>query len=269
MRRFSATLLVALALAACKKQEPAPMAAAPTSAPATPSASTEVKGQVLERLDAPPYSYLRIKTDKGETWAAVTKTDAGPGTAVTVVGAMPMRDFESKTLKRKFDLVYFGSLANGQEGSPNGGMPPGMGVGMPPGAGMPPPGTGMPNDMAAQHAAASAAVVDVGDVKVPKATGPSGRTIAEIYAERTALKEKEVAVRGKVVKFNEGILGRNWVHLRDGTGTANKDNDLTVTTKDKVSVGDVVLVKGTVRVDKDYGTGRPYPVIIEEAKVSK
>jgi aspartyl/asparaginyl-tRNA synthetase len=106
-------------------------------------------------------------------------------------------------------------------------------------------------------------------VKVDKAAGADGRTIAEVYAQRGTLKEKGVTVRGKVVKFNEGIMGRNWVHLRDGSGTANKDNDLTVTTDAKVAVGDVVVVKGTVRVDKDFGTGHPYAVIVEDAKVAK
>jgi hypothetical protein len=236
-------------------------------------AMTDVKGKVLERVDAPPYSYLRVQAAQGETWAAVPKTDVAVGTEVTVSGAIPMKDFESKTLNRKFDIVYFGSLGGGPA-APHGTMggapgqpPPGMAGQMPP-PGMGGAPGGMP-DLAAQHAAASAATPDVGDVKVDKATGADARTIAEVHAQRASLKEKSVAVRGKVVKFNEGIMGRNWLHLRDGTGTPNKDNDLTVTTGDKVQVGDVVVVKGTVRVDKDFGTGHPYPVIVEDAKVSK
>jgi len=65
-------------------------------------------------------------------------------------------------------------------------------------------------------------------------------------------------------------MGRNWIHLRDGTGSAEKsDNDLTVTTDDQAAVGDVVSVKGTVRLDKDFGAGYAYPVLVEDAKVSK
>ncbi|MFT3917566.1 MAG: nucleotide-binding protein [Anaeromyxobacteraceae bacterium] len=274
MRRLSTVVLAALALAACKKQEPVTTAAAPTAAmPAPPAGMTEVKGKVLEKLDAPPYSYLKIAATQGETWTAVPKTDAAVGAEVTVAGAIPMKDFESKTLNRKFELVYFGSLGgspavpHAQGGPPpTGGMPGGMGGGMPPpGMGGAPTG-GMP-DMAAQHAAA-ANVPDVGDVKVDKATGADARTIAEVHAQRTALKDKAVSVRGKVVKFNEGIMGRNWLHLRDGTGAANT-NDLTVTTNEKVNVGDVVVVKGKVQVDKDFGTGHPYPVIVEDAKLGK
>jgi len=135
---------------------------------------------------------------------------------------------------------------------------------------MPPGGQGMePGAMAAQHAAAAAGPEDVGDVKVPRAAGADAHTVAEVWAQRVQLKEKSVAIRGKVVKFNENIMGKNWVHLRDGSGTAGKDNDITVTTGDKVAVGDVVTAKGTVRVDKDFGAGYAYPVIVEDAKLSK
>jgi hypothetical protein len=106
-------------------------------------------------------------------------------------------------------------------------------------------------------------------VKVPKASGADARTIAEVFAQRTALKEKPVTIRGKVVKYNEQIMGRNWIHIRDGSGTAGKDNDLTVTTADKATVGDVVVVKGKVQVDKDFGAGYSYPVIVEDAKLAK
>lgn len=269
MRRLSTVLLAALALAACKKQEPVTTAAAPVAAmPAAPAGMTEVKGKVLEKLDAPPYSYLKIAAAQGETWTAVPKTDAAVGAEVTVAGAIPMKDFESKTLNRKFDVVYFGSLGGSPAVPHAAGGPPPMGGAMPPpGMGGAPTG-GMP-DMAAQHAAAQQNIPDVGDVKVEKASGADARTIAEVHAQRAALKDKGVAVRGKVVKFNEGIMGRNWIHLRDGTGSAGKDNDLTVTTNDKANVGDVVVVKGKVQVDKDFGTGHPYPVIVEDAKVGK
>ena len=273
MRRLSVVLLVALTVAGCKKPESAAPVAGAEGAPAQ-AAGAAITGKILERLDAPPYSYLKLQTAQGETWAAVPKTEAATGAEVTIVGAMPMSGFESKTLKRKFDVVYFGTLG-GAEGAaaamppPGGGMGGGMGGGA--GGGM---GGGAgemqgPAGMAAQHAAAAAGPADVGDVKVPKASGADARTVAQIWAEKNALKEKSVTLRGKVVKFNEGIMNRNWLHLRDGTGAAGKDNDITVTTSDKAAVGDVVVVKGTVRLDKDFGAGYAYPVIVEDAKVSK
>ncbi len=260
MRRLSLVLVAALALAGCKKKEPAPppSAAAEAAAPAA-AAGASIKGKVIERLDAPPYSYLKLQTAEGEAWAAVPKAEIANGQEVTVAGAMPMTAFESKTLKRKFDTVYFGTLA-GSEGAaaPAAAPAPAMGA-----EGMGPAG------MAAQHAAAAAGPSEAVDVKVPKAPGADARTVAEVYAQRAALKEKPVTLRGKVVKFNEGIMGRNWLHVRDGSGTAGKDNDLTITTADRASVGDVVIVKGTVRVDKDFGSGYAYPVIVEDAKLSK
>jgi hypothetical protein len=273
MRRLYAVLAVALAVAGCKKKEPASApSAVPEAGPAAQGApSASIKGKVLERLDAPPYSYLRLETAQGEAWAAVPKTEVAKGQEVTVAGAMPMTAFESKSLKRKFDMIYFGTLggadAPAQGQPPPAAMPPpggmgGEGLGGSMAGNMPPP------NMAAQHAAAAAGPADVADVKVAKASGSDARTVAEIHAQRMALKDKAVTVRGKVVKFNEGIMGRNWVHLRDGTGASGKDNDLTVTTGDKASVGDVVVVKGKVQIDKDFGSGYAYPVIVEEAKVS-
>ncbi|HEY6101344.1 MAG TPA: nucleotide-binding protein, partial [Anaeromyxobacter sp.] len=220
MRRLSVVLVVALAAAGCKKKEPAQPQTGAGEGAAAPAAAAaaSIKGKVLERLDAPPYSYLKLETAQGETWAAVPKTEIAKGQEVTVSGAMPMTGFESKTLKRKFETVYFGTLAGSDAGAQAQAPAPAMG-GEPTGQGM-----------AAQHAAAAAGPSEVGDVKVPKASGSDARTVAEIYAQRTTLKEKPVTVRGKVVKFNEGIMGRNWVHLRDGTGAAGKDNDITITT---------------------------------------
>jgi hypothetical protein len=259
MRRLSVVLLVTLAVAGCKKKEAAPPQPAGAQGGPNAAPSAVVKGKIVERLDAEPYSYLKLQTDSGEAWAAVPKTDKGPGVEVTVSGAMPMSQFESKTLKRKFDLVYFGTLGGEGGAAPMAAAAPGA-----PGEGGAPPA-----NMAAQHAAAAAGPADVGNVKVPKASGADARTVSEVYAQRSALKEKGVTIRGKVVKYNEGIMGRNWLHIRDGSGTAGKDNDLTVTTSDKAAVGDVVVVKGKVQVDKDFGAGYSYPVIVEDAKLGK
>lgn len=260
MRRLSAVLLVAVAVAGCKKSEPpaaAPPAApvaAPEAAPAAPQGTT-IKGKVLERLDAPPYSYLKIAVGKEEMWAAVPKTDLSKGKDVAVVNAMPMNGFESKTLNRKFDVVFFGTL---EGAAPVADQKPAV-----------PSMDPSPGNMAAQHANVGKGPVDVGNVKVDKASGADARTVAEIYAQKGQLKDKPVTIRGKVVKYNAGIMGKNWLHLRDGSGQADKDNDLTVTSQDVAKVGDVVVVKGSVRVDKDFGAGYAYPVIVEDAKITK
>jgi hypothetical protein len=124
--------------------------------------------------------------------------------------------------------------------------------------------------METQHAMAGAGPADVGKIKVEKAEGPDGRNVAELFARKAELRGKEVAVRGKVVKVLHGIMGRTWIHLRDGSGTReNRDEDLTITTADDAAVGDVVLVRGRLSVDVDLGAGYVYPVLIEGAKISK
>lgn len=124
--------------------------------------------------------------------------------------------------------------------------------------------------METQHAMAAAGPADVGKIKVEKAEGPDGKNVAELFARKAELRGKEVTVRGKVVKVLRGIMGRTWVHLRDGSGTReNKDDDLTITTADDAAVGDVVLVRGWLSVNVDLGAGYVYPVLIEGAKISK
>ena len=123
--------------------------------------------------------------------------------------------------------------------------------------------------MGAMHAGV-AKTVDVGDVKVAKASGPDARTVAEIVTRKADLKDKTVVVRGKVVKFTGGVLGKNWIHLRDGSGSAaDGTNDVLVTTTDEAKIDDVVLVKGVVHLDRDFGSGYSYQVLIEEASVKK
>lgn len=230
----------------------APAASTPAMVPV---ATSQLRGKLLESMNAAGYTYLRIKTDTGEQWAAVRETKVKKGDVVTVNAQMTMNGFESKTLKRKFDSIVFGTLAG-----PNDGPPPSMASAAPAQPAANPMGT------AVQHMTAGAA--NVGDVKVDKA--PNGKSVADTYAAKDELKDKPVVIRGKVVKFLSGIMGKNWLHLRDGSGSGDKgDNDITVTTNDVVAVGDVVTVSGTVRVDKDFGAGYRYPVIVEEAKVTK
>lgn len=92
------------------------------------------------------------------------------------------------------------------------------------------------------------------------------QTIAEIYAGQEGLAGSVVKVRGKVVKFNAQIMGRNWAHVRDGSGSSGSD-DLTVTTMDTAKVGDTVLVSGKITLNKDFGSGYRYALILEDGQV--
>ena len=209
---------------------------------APPSAA--VKGTVLEVKDVESYTYLRLKTRDGETWAAVSRAPVKTGAEVTLENVMVMHDFESKTLHKTFPKILFGALAS------VGGAAPRANMALP--AGHPP--------MTAAKTGA--------DAPVTKAVGANARTVAEIVKQSAALKDKPVLVRGKVVKYNAGIMGKNWVHLRDGSGSeADGSNDILVTTTQSAKVSDVVNVQGVVRTNKDFGAGYVYAVLIEEAKL--
>jgi hypothetical protein len=242
---------------------PAPSTAPVALATASPEdravtaaeAPAVLAGRVLETMDAGGYTYLRLETASGPEWAAVQQASVAKGSRVRVAPSVAMEGFESRTLGRRFDRIVFGTL----EG-------PSAAAGAAP-AKVPP---AMEAALAAQHASAASGPADVGPIRVSKAPAPDGRTVAEVFAERAALDAKPVAVRGKVVKFLPGIMGRNWLHLRDGSGSPEKkDHDLTVTTSETAAVGDVVLVRGTVRKDLDFGSGYAYAVLVEEAKLSR
>ncbi|HLF86267.1 MAG TPA: hypothetical protein VI584_04225 [Nitrospiria bacterium] len=96
-----------------------------------------------------------------------------------------------------------------------------------------------------------------------------GYTVEEVYTKKDELKGKRVTVRGEVVKFNNNIMGKNWIHIQDGSGK-DGTNDLTVTTAPDqgVNVGDKVLVTGTVTTNKDVGAGHKYLVILEEGTIT-
>jgi hypothetical protein len=168
---------------------------------------------------------------------------------------MAMDGFESKTLKRKFERIVFGTLQGAAVHSANPSI-----------AGPAPPH----GQMGAVHAKAAIPAEELGPIAVRRATGPNAVTVAEAYAKKAALKGKPVVVHAKVVKVLPNIMGKNWVHVRDGSGVAEKkDNDLTVTTDDVVPVGAVVVVRGTLHTDKSLGGGYDVPVIVEDAKVKQ
>lgn len=219
--------------------------------PLASAQSGNVNGEVLEIQNVEGYSYLRLKTAEGETWAAVPTADVKKGAKVTLTNVMVMQNFESKALKRKFDKVLFASIDGAKGGAPA----PSQGN---PHAAMPAPGAAAP--------AAKPIVVD----KVAKATAADAKTVAEIATGAKALKDKPVTVRGRVVKVNTGILGKNWLHLQDGTGTAsNGSNDVIVTTTAMAAVGDVVTASGTVRTNVTVGQGYAFDVMVEDAKIQK
>jgi hypothetical protein len=218
------------------------------AAPPVLAQAAPITGTVLEVKDVPSYTYLRLRTKEGEVWAAVTTAPVKVGAEVTIVDPQPMAAFQSKALNRTFDQIYFGTVTSRDAKT----------------AAAPAP------DVGAMHAAAGKGAPTVPTVKVEKAKGPNAQTVAGIVTGAASLKDKPVTVRGQVVKFNPDVMGKNWLHLRDGTGSASDgSNDVLVVSSGTAKVGDVVLVSGTVRTDRDFGSGYRYKVLVEDAKVTQ
>jgi hypothetical protein len=217
-------------------------------------------GEIVETMDSGGYTYVLLDTGSEKIWAASPVTAVKVGQKASVPKGMMMTNFASKTLDRTFDEIYF------VEGIyPVGGMP----AGDHPKAEHPTsehPGSEHPQ---AEHPGSTMGgghtntkVEDAAVEGVAKVAG--GHTVAEIFAQSSALSGQTVKVRGKVVKFSANIMGTNWVHIQDGT-----KGDLTVTTDAVVATGDLVVVEGPLTVNKDFGAGYKYDAIIEKATVTK
>lgn len=279
MRTILVAVLAAVAMGCTKDEKAAAKPVVPTApvvAPAAPTAAAPtgqaapaaegLKGTVAERLEAPNYTYLRLTTAQGEAWAAVPTTTVAVGAEVVISNPMPMENFASKTLNRTFPLVYFGASADAPGAAPAAAAPHGDLGGQP----AQPQLGGAMGGMMGGGVMAPKPAADLANVKTAKATGPDARTVAEIYAQKAALKDKPVTVRAKVVKVTTGVLGKNWLHLRDGSGgDATQDNDITVTSVDVAAINDEVTVKGVVHLDKELSPQYQFPVIIEDATISK
>ena len=220
---------------------------APSTAPATGSSANRFAGKVAETMNAASYTYVLVDTGEKKVWVAAPQFQVKVGDSVFVPNGMAMPNHHSKTLNRDFDVVYFTAGVQVNGGKSVAGM---SAQELPPNH---PPITG----------AAAKPNLDLSGIK--KASG--GKTVEEIINGRTQLRGKLVKVRGKVVKYNAMILGKNWLHIRDGSGKQGSD-DLMVTSAMAVKVGDTVLVSGKVSTDRDFGAGYKYAVMIEDAEVA-
>jgi len=235
---------LSLTFSGCKSETPEPAQPAAPAQPAQPAAPT-VQGQggtVVETMNSGGYTYILVDTGSEKVWAAAPEFAVKVGDDVVVPNGMVMQNHTSKTLDRTFETILFVDAV--QVGGAVASLPEGAAV---------------PED----HTKPTVTVEDVDLSGVAKAK----QTVAEIFAQKDALAGKEVAVRGKVVKFSQQIMQTNWIHLQDGTG-AEGTNDLVVTTDAVVAKGDTILVKGVVTANKDFGFGYKYDVIIEGAQVT-
>ena len=210
--------------------------------------SSSWSGKVVETMNAGGYTYVSLEKDGKKTWIAIPVTEIKVGQEVTYQPGAEMRNFTSKTLNRTFESIIFSPGLASQPGS--------VVVSKPSGS---------------QHGDNKAvAKKSTEKISVGKASGPDAYTVGEVHENIATLNEKTAVVKGKVVKVSQGIMGKNWIHLKDGTGDdASQTNKLIATSQDLPAVGDIVTMKGTIYKDKDFGAGYKYAVIMENASIQR
>jgi hypothetical protein len=228
--RFNINVLLTfgiLAILACSnKEEQKPVA----TKQMTKSAHEVV---VQEVINVTEYTYIRVKEGEKEYWMAAPRGDIKEGAVLTYESAMEMQNFESKELKKKFDTIFFVDDLSAKLGAGTMNKP-------------------------------QKPVINKEDLKIEKAE--DGITIAELFSNPDSYSGKIVKIKGKIVKLNTGIMGKNWVHVQDGTKSGN-DFDLTITTNDSVNKDEVVIFTGKIVLNKDFGYGYSYKVLMEDAKL--
>jgi hypothetical protein len=253
-RMISLLILAPTALlsGACSESE-TPAVEAPmvvlASVEAVPAAGQFIAGEIVETMDAAGYTYVLVDTGDQKVWAAGPQTAVKVGDNVALANGMAMTDFHSQTLDRTFEVVYFVGSINGGDG-----------------AAAAPQGSAIRQEIPAHgtspEKAAPQSTIDLSNIQ--KVSG--GKTIAELFADAEELADQEVSVRGRVVKFNAGIMGRNWIHIQDGSGSEGS-NDLTVTTEDTAQLGDLVVIRGRLKTNQDFGHGYSYDLLLEQSEV--
>jgi hypothetical protein len=228
----------------------------------------EISGKVVEKQDAPPYTYVRLKDRSGnETWAAVPKTQLEIGEEVTLKGGLVMTNFSSKTMDRTFESIVFASgLVRGSNNKSA--RSPGNATGNFSEADQ---SKVIPQGMTSPSSGGSSrAIVPFSGIKVEKSTAQNGYTVAELFAKAVNLNGQKVTVKGRVVKISPNIMGKNWIHIQDGTGDpATNTHDLVVTSSAIVKKGTIISLEGVLAAEKDFGFGYKYDVLIEDAVVVK
>jgi hypothetical protein len=241
-----------------------------------------LSGKVLETMNSGGYTYLQLDTEKGPVWVAIPQSQVEKGQKVACQPGAVMTNFPSKTLNRTFEAIVFSpglvdgaaatkpqSVAAAQNSDANVSFEKALQAeavqnkaisGAPSG---PEHASG-----AMMTSGSSGAIVPSADVKVEKAEGENSYTIGELFEKAKELNDKSIRVRGKIVKISPMIMGKNWLHIQDGTGNPMKNShDLVVTTMAEPAKDSIVTVEGVLHADRDFGFGYHYDVIIEDAAI--
>ena len=196
-----------------------------------------VKVKAVEQVSS--YTYLMVKGKGPAYWVVITSSDIAVGESITYQGGNLMEDFYSKELDRTFEKVLFLDGLEGSQASPMGEMG---------GMGGTTQGSDIKTDRLETNIEAEAGTI----------------SIADIYANPAAYEGKTIRVKGEVAKFNPNIMERNWIHLQDGSEFEGK-YDLTITSQEGFVVGQVHTIEGILALNRDFGYGYNYEILLEKA----
>jgi hypothetical protein len=267
----------------------APFPGAAAEQPAAPPQETAartaldgvaLRGNVLETMNSTGYTYLLIDAAQGKIWVAIPSAQIKVGQNLAIAPGMTMFNFSSKTLNRTFDRIVFapgldksslpataGEAAKSTQG---GGFDAALRAEAAGGRNVAPEGGVDAGGLAASPGSAGAVVLSSPELNVHKAAGANSYSVGECFEQGKELNGKPVRVRGKVMKISRMIMGKNWLHIQDGTGNPLQNHhDLVVTTQEEPAEGAVITIEGTLAADKDFGAGYRYDVLIENARIEQ
>jgi len=211
------------------------------SACSNPSGDGAVTVKVKAIEQVANYTYLLVKGKGPEYWIAVSSTEIQIGESITYQGGMLMENFHSKELDRTFEKVLF---LDGLDGSQ------------------------APANTDAMLGTSQGSEVKTDRLKTSIEAEEGTVSIAELFADPAAYEGKTIRVKGEVAKFNPNIMERNWIHLQDGTDFEGK-YDLTVTSQEGFVVGQVLTIEGILALNRDFGYGYSYEILLEKAILVK
>ena len=219
---------------------PLPINSGPSSAAQT--LSDMLSGIVKATTNSGGYTYVMIENDAQDIWAAAPEQEIAPGESVVFTTSMPMHDFYSPSMKKTFKTLYFVTSLKADA------APAALPAGHPP----------MQTQPSAPRSEAASAP------RAPLAPAPEGDIVplAELLKNRAAWRDKDILIRGSVIKSTPNVMGKNWVHVSDGN-----DHQVVCTTQAEVSPGQSITLKGHVTLDKDIGAGYFYEVLLEDCEV--
>lgn len=222
---------------------------------------------VLETINSGGYTYAKVDEKGNIYWIAGPQSNISVGSSISFLEQMVMKDFTSKSLNKTFDQLVFVSAIISTDGS---------------GKKTAAANTKTLSDAHkncdcsdeskttsnphAQSAYGSKTATTAEAINVSK--NKNGYSVEELHTKKADLNSKNIKVNAKVVKVSKNIMGKDWIHLQDGTGSAGT-NDIIATSKNStVKVGDIVTAEGTVKTNVDLGYGYKFSIIIEQAKLT-